>query len=134
MIIMNDNALQATWRLCCLAACYLATQLMEWSGTLQPTLYIATVSSPTVRQQDLCTSVMSALDDAHDCYRAAGYVAFVLFGSSLPGKPAYAVEWHTLVETWNCSINFFYVNQILNWLGIHIIESVAVSLLSILWP
>lgn len=57
-----------------------------------------------------------------------GYIALVLFGSSLPGKPAYAVEWHTLVETWHCSINFFYVNQILNWLGIHVIESVAVGL------
>jgi len=52
----------------------------------------------------------------------------VLFSSSLPGKPAYAVEWRTLVETWHCSINFFYVNQVLNWLGVHLIESVAVSL------
>ena len=61
----------------------------------------------------------------------AGYIGVVLFSSSLPGKPAYAVEWRTLVETWHCSINFFYVNQILNWLGIHLIESVAVSLLQL---
>ncbi|KAL3161634.1 hypothetical protein ABBQ32_010489 [Trebouxia sp. C0010 RCD-2024] len=53
-----------------------------------------------------------------------GYISFVLFSSSLPGRPAYAVEWRTLVETWHCSINFFYVNQVLNWLGIHLIESV----------
>ena len=66
---------------------------------------------------------------ADECWYVAGYVAFVLFGNSLPGKPAYAVEWHTLVETWNCSINFFYVNQILNWLGSHFVESVAVKLL-----
>ena len=59
----------------------------------------------------------------------AGYIGLVLFGSSLPGKPAYAVEWRTLVETWNCSINFFYVNQILNWLGIKFIISPPVSIL-----
>ena len=57
----------------------------------------------------------------------AGYISLVLFSSSLPGRPAYAVEWRTLVETWHCSINFFYVNQVLNWLGIHLIESVPVS-------
>ncbi len=59
----------------------------------------------------------------------AGYIGIVLFGTSLPGKPAYAVEWRTLVETWHCSVNFFYINQILNWLGVHVIQSVAVSLL-----
>lgn len=57
----------------------------------------------------------------------AGYVSVVLFSSWLPGQPAYAVEWRTLVETWHCSINFFYVNQVLNWVGVHLIESVAVS-------
>ncbi len=59
----------------------------------------------------------------------AGYIGIVLFGTSLPGKPAYAVEWRTLVEVWHCSVNFFYVNQILNWLGVHVIQSAAVSLL-----
>lgn len=60
----------------------------------------------------------------------AGYISLVLFSSSLPGRPAYAVEWRTLVETWHCSINFFYVNQVLNWLGVHLIESVPVSFTS----
>ncbi|KAL0017854.1 hypothetical protein WJX77_002987 [Trebouxia sp. C0004] len=54
-----------------------------------------------------------------------GYIGIVLFGTSLPGKPAYAVEWRTLVEVWHCSVNFFYVNQILNWLGVHLIQSAA---------
>lgn len=57
----------------------------------------------------------------------AGYIGLVLFSSALPGKPAYAVEWRTLVETWHCSVNFFYVNQILNWLGINFIKSSPVS-------
>lgn len=61
----------------------------------------------------------------------AGYIGIVLFGTSLPGKPAYAVEWRTLVEVWHCSVNFFYVNQILNWLGVYVIQSAAVSLLVI---
>ena len=63
----------------------------------------------------------------------AGYIGLVLFGSSLPGKPAYAVEWRTLVETWNCSINFFYVNQIFNWLGIRFIVQSPVSALASAW-
>ncbi|KAL0050493.1 hypothetical protein WJX82_000777 [Trebouxia sp. C0006] len=54
-----------------------------------------------------------------------GYIGIVLFGTSLPGKPAYAVEWRTLVEVWHCSVNFFYINQILNWLGVHLIQSAA---------
>lgn len=62
----------------------------------------------------------------------AGYIALVLFSSALPGKPAYAVEWRTLVETWNCSVNFFYVNQILNWLGINFIRSPPVTVQSCL--
>ena len=51
----------------------------------------------------------------------------VLLSRWLPGQPAYAVEWRTLVETWHCSINFFYVNPVLNWVGVHLIESVPVS-------
>lgn len=57
----------------------------------------------------------------------AGYIGLVLVSSALPGKPAFAVEWSTLVETWNCSINFFYVNQIFNWLGINFIVQHPVS-------
>lgn len=60
-----------------------------------------------------------------------GYIGIVLFGTSLPGQPAYAVAWRTLVETWHCSINFFYVNPILNWLGVHLIESAAVSFIKV---
>ena len=45
------------------------------------------------------------------------YIAFVLFGSSLLGKPAYAVEWYTLVQTCHCSIKFCYSQaESLNWI------------------
>lgn len=54
----------------------------------------------------------------------AVYVGLVLASSALPGNPAYAIDITTLKEVFHNSINFFYVNQILNWVGIHVIESI----------
>lgn len=90
-------------------------------------IYPATARQLLTRSRHTCQTE-DVLNGQHGIESMhTGYIGLVLFSSALPGKPAYAVEWRTLVETWHCSVNFFYVNQIFNWLGINFIKSSPVS-------
>ena len=84
------------------------TYLVEWH-TLVPTLHkTCFIFYPQADfwEEAMCTTVDSAHADF--CF-IAGHEAFVLFGSLLPGKPAYALEWHTLVATWHRSCCICYI-------------------------
>ena len=77
-----------------------------WPHELPQPLHMCTVQLPCTR---------------HMC---AGYIAYILFSTSAPGNPVWAVNPEELEAVWHESLNFFYVNIVLNYFGIDLIPAI----------
>ncbi len=107
-----------------------ARDLVE--GSLKPgssTLYLLSAMIPVIRKlgRNADPAMLKRLPIAAAGWWAfyALYSAYILFGSDAPGLPATQTPPETLLEVFNLSLNFFYVNIGLDAVGLTPVPSVA---------